>query len=130
MDSDVRTASSVEIGGGLSERAAGWLFLKGDRRVVVVGTVLVVGGGFGGFVAAGVLAVGPASSVAGVFGSGLTAGVVTLLTIALSGLLVHSGLVALLASVPLALFAAYIHRAATIAHRTVPVGPFVPPSER
>jgi hypothetical protein len=31
---------------------------------------------------------------------------------------------------PLALFAAYILRAATVAHRTVSVGPFVPPEER
>lgn len=31
---------------------------------------------------------------------------------------------------PLALFAAYVLRAATVAHRTVSVGPFVPPGER
>lgn len=31
---------------------------------------------------------------------------------------------------PLALFAAYILRAATVAHRTVSVGPFIPPEER
>jgi len=31
---------------------------------------------------------------------------------------------------PLALFATYILRAATVAHRTVSVGPFIPPSER
>lgn len=35
-----------------------------------------------------------------------------------------------IAAAPLALFAAYILRAATIANRTVSVGPFVPPTER
>lgn len=84
MDSDVETASFVAVGEGFRERAATWLFLEGDRRVLAGGIVFLAVFVFGGLVAAGVLAVGPDSSVAGVFGSGLTAGVVTLLTIALS----------------------------------------------
>ncbi len=84
MDSRVRTASSAGGQDRVRDRVADWLFLEGDRRVIMIGIIVAFVGIFGGFVSAGVVAVGPGSSVAGVFGSGLTAGVVTLVTIALS----------------------------------------------
>jgi len=85
-----------------------WL-LEEDCRLVAAALALVPTGVVWSPVAAEVIAVGAGSSVVTAFGSGLSSGAVI---------------------APLALFAALIFRAATVASRTVSVDPFIPPSER
>lgn len=123
MGSDVRTESSVTDQTGLWNRVGDWLLLDGDCRLVAAGIVVALVVALVALHTVGLVDFGIDSSVSRVFGSGFVAVEPAML----------SGPVPLalgIVVVPLALFSTYVLRAATVAHRTVSVGPFIPPEGR
>lgn len=84
MTSDIKTASTVREYKNFRIRAAYWLLLEGDRRLIAAIILSGIIGIVGGLISGDYLAVGPDSAAANLFGGGLTSGIVALMTITLS----------------------------------------------